>query len=150
MTSRMVASASLTGGQHQLAVGAARLRVATTPSCAPIAGVHTDREAAQFLILDARFPRSIMHGLRRRRGAACEKVTLAQPDAGAGSRGPPARGARASFGPGWSTPTSTTCWTTSDDEMTGVQDVCADVTATVSTNFFAAADPTAWITEGTR
>ena len=26
-------------------------------------GVHTDREAAQFLILDARFPRSIMHGL---------------------------------------------------------------------------------------
>jgi hypothetical protein len=34
--------------------------------------------------------------------------------------------------------------------MAAVQDACASVTATVSTTFFAAADPTAWITEGTR
>ena len=34
--------------------------------------------------------------------------------------------------------------------MTGVQNVCAEVTALVSATFFAAADPTAWITEGTR
>ena len=26
-------------------------------------GLYTDREAAEFLIVDARFPRSIMHGL---------------------------------------------------------------------------------------
>jgi len=37
-----------------------------------------------------------------------------------------------------------------DDEMTGVQRVCAVVSEVVATTFFAAADPTAWITEGTR
>ena len=35
-----------------------------------------------------------------------------------------------------------------DEEMVQVQDVSSAVTATVSTSFFAAADPTAWITEG--
>ena len=35
-------------------------------------------------------------------------------------------------------------------EMSAVQDVMAQVTITVSTSYFAAADPTAWITEGTR
>ena len=37
-----------------------------------------------------------------------------------------------------------------DDEMSVVQDVAAEVTSAVATNYFAAADPTAWITEGTR
>jgi uncharacterized alpha-E superfamily protein len=37
-----------------------------------------------------------------------------------------------------------------NDEMSAVQDVMAQVTITVSTSYFAAADPTAWITEGTR
>ena len=37
-----------------------------------------------------------------------------------------------------------------DDEMTGVQGVCTVVSDVVATTFFAAADPTAWITEGTR
>jgi uncharacterized alpha-E superfamily protein len=37
-----------------------------------------------------------------------------------------------------------------DDEMTAVQGVCAVVSEVVATTFFAAADPTAWITEGTR
>jgi hypothetical protein len=31
-----------------------------------------------------------------------------------------------------------------------VQNVAASVTGAVTTNYFAAADPTAWITEGTR
>jgi len=34
--------------------------------------------------------------------------------------------------------------------MSGVQGVCAAVSDVVATTFFAAADPTAWITEGTR
>ena len=34
--------------------------------------------------------------------------------------------------------------------MSAVQDIMAQVTITVSTSYFAAADPTAWITEGTR
>jgi hypothetical protein len=37
-----------------------------------------------------------------------------------------------------------------DQEMSGVQDVSSEVTRAVSASFFAAADPTAWITEGTR
>ena len=37
-----------------------------------------------------------------------------------------------------------------NSEMTVVQDVAAEVTEAVATNYFAAADPTAWITEGTR
>jgi uncharacterized alpha-E superfamily protein len=37
-----------------------------------------------------------------------------------------------------------------DREMSAVQDVAAQVTITVATSYFAAADPTAWITEGTR
>ena len=37
-----------------------------------------------------------------------------------------------------------------DEEMAAVQNVCADVTALIAETYFAAADPTAWITEGTR
>jgi hypothetical protein len=35
-------------------------------------------------------------------------------------------------------------------EMSAVQDVTAEATIAVATSYFAAADPTAWITEGTR
>ena len=62
MTSRMVASASLTAGSTQWP--------AVLRGCGghdaflrTYRGLHSDREAAEFLILDARFPRSIMHGL---------------------------------------------------------------------------------------
>ena len=111
-------------------------------------GPHTDREAAQFLILDARFPRSIMHGLVAA-ADSLRKVTPEQPVGRPAVASSPT-GRSASSGPAWSTPRWTTCWTHLDDEMADVQDVAAAVTATVSTNFFAAADPTAWITEGTR
>jgi hypothetical protein len=37
-----------------------------------------------------------------------------------------------------------------DKEMAAVQDACASVTHTVALTYFAAADPTAWIREGTR
>ena len=35
-------------------------------------------------------------------------------------------------------------------EMSVVQDVMAEVSIAAATSYFAAADPTAWITEGTR
>ena len=62
MTSRLVASASLTTGSTQWPAvlrgcGGHDAFLRTYP------GLHTDREAAQFLIVDNRFPRSIMHGL---------------------------------------------------------------------------------------
>jgi uncharacterized alpha-E superfamily protein len=37
-----------------------------------------------------------------------------------------------------------------NSEMAEVQDVAARVTQAVATNYFAAAEPAAWITEGTR
>ena len=37
-----------------------------------------------------------------------------------------------------------------NQEMSVVQDVVAQVTTAVATSYFAAADPTAWTTEGTR
>ena len=62
MTSRMVASASLTAGSTQWP--------AVLRGCGghdaflrTYRGLHSDRGAAEFLISDARFPRSIMHGL---------------------------------------------------------------------------------------
>jgi len=146
MTSRMVASASLSSlgtqwpsilrgcGGHDAFLRTYR-------------GFHTDREAAQFLIVDARFPRSIMHGLMA--AADClERVSLVTPSA----FGKPAEAlrmlgqlrARLEYSP------LDDVLNSLDEEMTGVQDVCASVTQTVSTTFFAAADPTAWITEGTR
>ncbi len=146
MTSRMVASASLSTmgtqwpsilrgcGGHDAFLRTYR-------------GLHTDREAAQFLIVDARFPRSIMHGLMA--AADClQRVSLATPS----SVGKPAEAlrmlgqlrARLEYSP------LDHVLNSLDEEMTGVQDVCASVTQTVSTTFFAAADPTAWITEGTR
>ena len=62
MTSRLVASASLSSGGTQWP---SVLRGAGGHDAFPrtYKGLHTDREAAQFLILDPRFPRSVMHGL---------------------------------------------------------------------------------------
>lgn len=146
MTSRMVASASPTTGSANWpsvlrGVGGHDAFLRTYK------GLHTDVEAAEFLLVDARFPRSVMHGLV----AALEcldKVTLANPSGAAQAREATRLlgqlQARLEYTPVQEILTSL------DDEMTGVQGVCAAVSEVVATTFFAAADPTAWITEGTR
>jgi uncharacterized alpha-E superfamily protein len=146
MTSRMVSSAALTSGSANWASvlrGAggydAFLRVSR--------GLHADREAAKFLLVDGRFPRSVMHGLRA--ASEClEKLALANP-----TGAEPARTAIQLLGRQRArldyTPIDELL-TSLDQEMTAVQNVCADVTTIVSATFFAAADATAWITEGTR
>ncbi len=146
MTSRMVASAALgTGSTNWPSVlrGAgghdAFLRTNR--------GLHTDRNAARFLIVDARFPRSVMHGLRA--ATEClEKLAMANPTsaerAADALRMVGRQRARLEY-------TSVEELIADlDEEMTAVQNVCADVTALVAETYFAAADPTAWITEGTR
>ena len=50
----------------------------------------------------------------------------------------------------WSMPILMICSRNLNHEMSVVQDVMAQVTITVATSYFAAADPTAWTTEGTR
>ena len=106
MTSRMVASASLPGGSTQWP-SVLRGCGGHDAFLRTYRGVHTDREAAQFLILDGRFPRSIMHGLVVGR----RQPAQGDPAQHAGHRGSPSSpcGPWVSCGPGWSTPTSTTC-----------------------------------------
>jgi uncharacterized alpha-E superfamily protein len=146
MTSRMVASAALTTGSTNwpsVLRGAggydAFLRTHR--------GLHTDRDAARFLIVDARFPRSVMHGLRA--ASEClEKLALANPSGADrvadGVRMLGRQRARLEY------TAIEELVSGLGDEMTGVQTACADVTALVSATFFAAADQKAWITEGTR
>ena len=145
MTSRLVASASsLTAAANGLRCCAAA--AGTTLSCGPTAVLHRPR-GGEFLIVDARFPRSIMHGLIAATDSL-EKVAqnnmLTARHAQTAVRLLGQLRARLEYAD-------------LDDlldnlnrEMSAVQDVAAQVTITVSTSYFAAADPTAWITEGTR
>jgi uncharacterized alpha-E superfamily protein len=146
MTSRMVASASLASGATQWP-SVLRGCGGHDAFLRTYRGVHSDRGAAQFLILDDRFPRSIMHGLIA--AIHClERVALANPSAsrqsGAALRTLGQVRARLEYSP------LDELLEGLDKEMAAVQDACAQVTHTVSTTFFAAADPTDWITEGTR
>ncbi len=110
-------------------------------------GVHADREAAQFLILDTRLPRSIMHGLDA--ATHCLQNIM--------SRNPnPAKEAR------WAVrelgrmraqleyASLDDLMGDLDEQMKAVQDVCAQVTMATGSSFFAAKDPLAWTTEGAR
>jgi uncharacterized alpha-E superfamily protein len=146
MTSRLVASASLAHGGRQWP--------AVLRGCGghdaflrTYRGLYTDREAAEFLIVDERFPRSIMHGLiaaadSLHRVARNNMVTARHAETALRSLGQ----LRAQLQ-----------YADLDDlldnlnrEMSKVQDVMAEATITVSTSYFAAADSTAWTTEGTR
>jgi uncharacterized alpha-E superfamily protein len=146
MTSRLVASASLnTGSTNWPSV--LRGCGGHDAFLRTYRGLHTDREAAQFLILDDRFPRSVMHGLAAasdclRRLTTASGQTALQSEFPARALGQlRARLEYADIGE---------LLENLDPEMTWVQDVAAQVTAAVANNYFAAEDPTAWITEGTR
>ena len=146
MTSRLVASASLTHGSSQWP--------AVLRGCGghdaflrTYRGLYTDREAAEFLIVDARFPRSIMHGLIAA-SDSLEKVAqnnmLTARHAQTAIRSLGQLRARLEYAD------LDDLLSNLNREMSAVQDVMAQVTVTVSTSYFAAADTTAWITEGTR
>ena len=146
MTSRIVASASLTTGSTQWP-SVLRGCGGHDAFLRTYRGLHTDKEAAQFLILDSRFPRSIMHGLVAA-ADSLRKVTqnnmLAARQSEFAARALGQLRARLEYAE-------------VDDlvdnlnaEMTEVQNVAAQVTKAVATNYFAAAEPAAWITEGTR
>ena len=146
MTSRMVASASLTTGSTQWppvlrGCGGHDAFLRT------YRGLYTDREAAQFLIMDARFPRSIMHGLV----AAADSLrrvsgnnTLADRQSEFAARELGRLRARLEYAE------LDDLLDNLNSEMAEVQSVAARVTEAVSINYFAAAEPAAWITEGTR
>lgn len=146
MISRMVASASLSSGGTQWP-SVLRGCGGHDAFLRTYRGLHTDRGAAQFLILDERFPRSIMHGLVA--ASDCLQIVSQANPTGSRQSADALRTlgqvrAHLEYAP------LDDLLESLDQEMTKVQDACALVTHTVSTTFFAAEDPTAWITEGTR
>ncbi len=146
MTSRLVASASLTTGSTQWP-SVLRGCGGHDAFLRTYRGLHTDREAAEFLILDARFPRSIMHGLIAASDSLRKitpKTQLAARQSEVAARALGQQRARLEYAD------LDSLIENLDDEMQIVQDVAAEVTGAVATNYFAAAEPAAWITEGTR
>ena len=99
------------------------------------------------MIVNSRFPRSIMHGLIAATDSL-EKVAqnnvLTARHAQAAVRSLGQLRARLEYAD------PDDLLANLNREMSAVQDVMAQVTITVATSYFAAADPTAWITEGTR
>ena len=146
MTSRLAASASLSSGSTQWP-SVLRGAGGHDAFLRTYRGLHTDREAAEFLILDPRFPRSIMHGLMAAsdclRKIVQHNSSAAQQSAGV-QRALGQLRARLEFAD------LDDLLANLDREMGVVQDVSAEVTATIAGVYFAAADTKAWITEGTR
>ncbi|MFX4271848.1 alpha-E domain-containing protein [Propionibacteriaceae bacterium Y1685] len=148
MTSRLVAAASLVETNPWPAVlrgcGAhdAFLRM--------YRGVQADREVAEFLLLDQRFPRSIMYGLDGVE-RSLEMVTPAERTS-AGRRHE-AHDALHRIGKLRADLTYTPMLEILEhlnDRMADVQSTCDSVTKIISSSFFSVDDLTAWTTEGTR
>ena len=146
MTSRLVASASLTHGGTQWP--------AVLRGCGghdaflrTYGGLYTYREAAEFLIVDARFPRSIMHGLL----AASDSLhKVAQNNVVTARHAEPALRSLGQLRARLEYADLDELRANLNQEMSVVQDVVAQVSTAIATSYFAAQDPTAWTTEGTR
>jgi uncharacterized alpha-E superfamily protein len=145
MTSRMVASAALTAGSTQWP-SVLRGCGGHDAFLRTYRGFHADQEAAEFLILDDRFPRSLMHGLTAAIHclSTVAKVNPSASQLSAATRDLGRLRAHLEYA------RMDELLAGLGAEMTAVQDTCARVTKTVSTTFFAAEDPRAWVTEGTR
>lgn len=145
MTSRLVASASLTHGAQWPAV--LRGCGGHDAFLRTYSGLYTDREAAEFLVVDARFPRSIMHGLI---AAADSLQRVAQNNLITARHAEPALRSLGQLRARLEYADLEDLITNLNDEMSVVQDVTTQVSIAVSTSYFAAEEPPAWTTEGTR
>lgn len=145
MTSRLVASASLTHGAQWPAV--LRGCGGHDAFLRTYSGLYTDREAAEFLVVDARFPRSIMHGLI---AAADSLQRVAQNNMITARHAEPALRSLGQLRARLEYADLDDLITNLNEEMSVVQDVTTQVSIGVSTSYFAAEEPPAWTTEGTR
>ena len=145
MTSRLVASASLTHGAQWPAV--LRGCGGHDAFLRTYSGLYTDREAAEFLVVDARFPRSIMHGLI---AAADSLQRVAQNNMITARHAEPALRSLGQLRARLEYADLDDLITNVNEEMSVVQDVTTQVSIAVSTSYFAAEEPPAWTTEGTR
>jgi uncharacterized alpha-E superfamily protein len=99
------------------------------------------------LIVDARFPRSIMHGLIAAADSlqrVAQNNPLTARHAASALRSLGQLRARLEYAD------LDQLLANLNHEMSVVQDVAAEVTIAVSTSYFAAEEPPAWTTEGTR
>jgi uncharacterized alpha-E superfamily protein len=146
MTSRLVASASLASGSTQWP-SVLRGAGGHDSFLRTYRGLHTDREAAEFLILDTRFPRSIMHGL----SAASDCLRkIVQHNSSSASESAVIERALGQLRARLEYADLDDLLDNLDREMGAVQEVASQMTAAISRTYFAAADAKAWITEGTR
>jgi uncharacterized alpha-E superfamily protein len=146
MTSRLVASASVSGGASQWP-SVLRGCGGHDAFLRTYRGVHNDASAAEFLIRDARFPRSIMHGL----DAASDCLAkLAVSDSAGSGRDLQARRQLGQLRSRLEYADMNDLVEHLDEEMAAVQDVTASVTELVTRQYFAAEDQHSWVTEGTR
>ena len=139
MTSRLVATAALTSGSawgtSLRACGAYEAFLRTYK------GLETERGAAEFLLLDRLFPRSVVFGLSQ-----AERCL----ESGCSPRAPaPASRTRrsdcsAAPAPSWSTARSATSSTELPSEMERLQRTCALATDAISRRYFAGAEATEW------
>ncbi|GAA2094848.1 alpha-E domain-containing protein [Microlunatus panaciterrae] len=108
-------------------------------------GFQADREAAEFLILDSRFPRSVMHGLV---AATHCLETVTRANASFASESAEALRALGALRAHLQYSALDDLLIGLDGEMMAVQQTCGRVTSTITNTFFAAQSPRAWITEG--
>lgn len=142
MTSRLVSAASLSGTTPWPAV--LRGCGAHDAFLRTYRGFRADREAAEFLILDSRFPKSVMHGLNR----AIESLTKITQTHHGGSRETTEAlrqlgriRAHLEYTP------LEDLMESLNHEMAAVQSACDLATRAITRSFFAVQDPTAWTTE---
>ncbi len=146
MTSRMVASAALSQA-HTPWPAVLRGCGAHDAFLRTYRGFRAEREAAEFLILDERFPRSVMHGLVT--ATSClEAIQGVRPRTEGHRRDEALRTlgrlrARLAYAP------FEELLGELHEEMAGVQRACDEVARSISTTFFAPSEDTAWTTERT-
>ena len=139
MSSRLVASAALSSGPTPWPA-VLRGCGAHDAFLRTYRGFHADREAAEFLILDRGFPRSIMHGLK----VATESLDALTPKGSEQHGGTEALYLLGKLRANLEYTPMTEQIDNLSEQMAEVQAVCDAVTKIISATFFAVQAPTSW------
>ncbi|TIC85677.1 alpha-E domain-containing protein [Nocardioides sp. GY 10127] len=140
MTSRLVASASLASGREAAWTTTLRASGSYDAFLRTYRGVETERAAAEFLVLDRLFPRSVVYSLQRAE-QCLENLEAADPRAGFQNEAQRLLGRmRAELE--YRSPAE--LMTDLPTEMERLQRTCAAATEAVTRRYFASAEATSW------
>ncbi|MCL8026383.1 alpha-E domain-containing protein [Nocardioides bruguierae] len=140
MTSRLVASASLASGSETPWTTTLRASGSYDAFLRTYRGVETERAAAEFLLLDRLFPRSVVYSLQRAE-QCLQNLESADPRAGFQNEAQRLLGRmRAELE--YRSPTE--LMTDLPTEMERLQRTCAAATEAVTRRYFAGAEATSW------